>query len=66
MEVDFLPHENETGEKAVLDAAAAAAATVAVVCEGVIRVEISSAAAAAKTLPIVDANEYITRCVEEE
>ena len=52
-----MPRENETGEKAVLDAAIA---TAAVYSGGVIRAEISLAA---KTLPIVDVSEYITRCV---
>ena len=55
MEVDFLPHENETGEKTVLDAASSATEADH---DGVIRLEIS---AAAKTLPIVDVSEYITR-----
>ena len=58
MEVNFLPRENETGEKAVLDAAIATAA----LSGGVIRAEISLAA---KTLPIVDSSEYITRCEQE-
>ena len=63
MEVDFLPRENETGEKAVLDAAADIAATAAAIYSGgVIRAEISLAA---KTLPIVDSSEYITRCEQE-
>ena len=64
MEVDFLPRENETaGEKeAVLDADAAIA-TAAERERGVIRSEISLAA---KTLPIVDSSEYITRCEEGE
>ena len=59
-------------KKAVLDAAAVATAAVVVVvvvCEGVIRVEISLALrplSAAKTLPIVDVSEYITRFEEEE
>ena len=58
-----MPRENETGEKAVLDAAADIAATAAVYTRGVIRAEISLAA---KTLPIVDSSEYITRCEQEE
>ena len=62
MEVNFLPRENETGEKAVLDAAATAA-TAVYSRGGVIRAEISLAA---KTLPIVDSSEYITRCEERE
>ena len=53
-----MPRENETGEKAVLDAAIATA----VCSRGVIRAEISLAA---KTLPIVDSSEYITRCEQE-
>ena len=63
-------------KKAVLDAAAVATAAVVVVvvvvvvvCEGVIRVEISLALrplSAAKTLPIVDVREYITRFEEEQ
>ena len=60
MEVDFLPHENETGEKEpflmptppLLPPSSAKALS---------ELRSLSAPSAAKTLPIVDVSEYITR-----